>query len=287
MTDFPTAPFNTPLQDRIPGLTSRMTPKPDHGETSYRGSGKLTGKIALITGGDSGIGRAVAIGFAREGADIALSYLEDEEDDARDTAAWIEKAGRRVVLAPGDLKNRDVCRAVVAQTVAAFGRIDVLVNNAAFQIERESLQDVDEDEWDVTFDTNIGAAYRMTRLVEPHMTSGGSLIHTVSVNVDSPKPKLLAYSATKAAIQNFSGGLAQLLGPRNIRSNTVAPGPIWTPLIPATMTQDHVREFGAGSPMGRPGQPCELIAPYVMLASDEASYISGANIAVTGGVPIL
>ncbi|GBQ09353.1 SDR family oxidoreductase [Swaminathania salitolerans] len=286
MTDFPKPPFDTKLQDHIPGLTDAMTPLPDHGETRYRGSGRLEGKIALITGGDSGIGRAVAIGFAREGADVAISYLEEEED-ARETASWIEKAGRRALLLPGDLKSRETCRAIVDKTVETFGRIDVLVNNAAFQVERLSLEEISEDEWDDTFATNIGATFRLTRNVVPHMPRGGSLIHTISVNADSPKPRLLAYSATKSAILNFSGGLAQLLGEKGIRSNTVAPGPIWTPLIPATMHGDHVHEFGAGTPLGRPGQPVELIAPYVMLASDEASYISGANIAVTGGTPVI
>lgn len=286
MTEFAKPPFNTPLQDTIPGRTAGMTPQPDHGETSYRGSGRLSGKVALITGGDSGIGRAVAIGFAREGADVAIAYF-DEEDDARETASWVEKAGRKALLLPGDLKSRDVCRMVIDRTAETFGRIDILVNNAAFQVERDTLDEVTEDEWDETFATNIGAVFRLSRLAVPHMVNGGAMIHTVSVNVDSPKPKLLAYSATKAAIQNFSGGLAQLLAEKNIRSNTVAPGPIWTPLIPATMGGEHVHEFGASSPMGRPGQPVELIAPYVMLASDEASYISGANIAVTGGVPII
>lgn len=287
MTNFAKPPFDTPLQDRIPGQTAGMTPKPDHGETSYEGSGRLTGKVALITGGDSGIGRAVAIGYAREGADIALSYLEEEEADAQETAAWIEKAGRKALLLPGDLKSREVCRTIIEKTIQTFGKLDILVNNAAFQIERLALDDISEDEWDDTFATNIGASFRLTRNALPHLKSGASLIHTISVNADSPKPRLLAYSATKAAIQNFSGGLAQLLGEKGIRSNTVAPGPIWTPLIPATMHGDHVHVFGEDTPLGRPGQPVELIAPYVMLASDEASYISGATIAVTGGTPVI
>jgi len=286
MSNFPKPPFDTPLQKTIPGDSRSMSPQPDYGYDSYRGSGRLAGKTALITGGDSGIGRAVAVGFAREGADVAISYYT-ENDDAQETAHWVEKAGRRALLLPGDLKDRDVCREIVKKTVKCFGKIDVLVNNAAFQVERETLDDVDEDEWDETFATNIGAVYRLSRLTVPHMKNGGSMIHTISVNVDSPKPKLLAYSATKAAIQNFSGGLAQLLADKNIRSNTVAPGPIWTPLIPATMTGEHVNDFGASPPLGRPGQPVELIAPYVMLAGDEASYISGATIAVTGGVPII
>ncbi|AQS87808.1 dehydrogenase [Neoasaia chiangmaiensis NBRC 101099] len=287
MTDHPSAPFDTPLQDRIPGQTALMTPKPDHGEESYRGSGRLADKVAIITGGDSGIGRAVAIAFAREGADVAISFLPEEMDDAKETASWIEKAGRRALLLAGDVKDRTVCREIVEKTVAEFGKLDVLVNNAAFQIERDSLDEVSEDEWDETFATNSGAVFRLTRHAVRHMKPGASLIHTVSVNADQPKPKLLAYSATKAAIQNFSGGIATLLGERGIRSNTVAPGPIWTPLIPATMGGEHVRQFGADSPLGRPGQPSELAAPYVMLASDEASYISGATIAVTGGVPVI
>lgn len=287
MTEFATPPFDTPLQERIPGQTKAMTPLPDHGETSYEGSGRLEGKIALITGGDSGIGRAVAIGFAREGADVALSFLAEEEDDARETARWVEKAGRRVLLLPGDLKSREICKTVVEKTVETFGKLDVLVNNAAFQVERLALDEISDDEWDDTFATNIGATFRLTRHAVPHMRRGASIIHTISVNADSPKPRLLAYSATKAAIQNFSGGLAQLLGEKGIRSNTVAPGPIWTPLIPATMHGDHVHVFGEDTPFGRPGQPVELIAPYVMLASDEASYISGATIAVTGGTPVI
>lgn len=287
MTDYPKPPFDTPLQDHIPGTTASMTPKPDHGEKSYEGSGRLQDKVAIITGGDSGIGRAVAIAFAREGADVVLSFLPEEAEDARETAGWIEKAGRRFALVPGDVKDRAVCREIIDRTMAEFGKIDVLVNNAAFQIERDDIEDVSEDEWDETFATNAGSVFRLTRLALRHMQRGGSLIHTVSVNADQPKPKLLAYSATKAAIQNFSGGVATLLGPRGIRSNTVAPGPIWTPLIPATMDGEHVRVFGGDTPLGRPGQPAELAAPYVMLASDEASYISGANIAVTGGTPII
>lgn len=287
MSDYPKPPFDTPLQDRIPGQTSEMTPKPDHGEQSYVGSGKLRGKVAIITGGDSGIGRAVAIAFAREGADVALSFLPEETEDARETALWIEKAGRKALLLPGDIKERFVCKEIVDKTVAEFGEVNVLVNNAAFQIERDSLDEVSDDEWDLTFDTNSGAVFRLSRLVVPHMPSGGALIHTVSVNADRPKPKLLAYSATKSAILNFSGGLAELLAEKGIRSNTVAPGPIWTPLIPATMDGEHVRNFGADSPMRRPGQPAELAAAYVFLASDEASYVSGANIAVTGGVPVI
>jgi len=287
MTDRPTPPFDTRMQDRIPGQTSQMTPKPDHGEASYKGSGRLAGKIALITGGDSGIGRAVAIAYAREGADVAISYLPEEQDDAQETATWIEKAGRRALLLPGDLKSRDICDSIIQKTVQEFGRIDILVNNAAFQIERDAIDEVSDDEWDETFATNSGAVFRLTKRAIPHMKNGGAFIHTISVNADSPKPKLLAYSATKSAIQNFSGGIAQLLAEKGIRSNTVAPGPIWTPLIPATMGADHVHEFGADGPIKRPGQPAELAAPYVMLASDEASYISGANIAVTGGVPVL
>lgn len=263
-----------------------MSPQPDHGETSYQGSGRLEGKIALITGGDSGIGRAVAIGYAREGADIALSYL-NEEDDARETALWVKKAGQRVVLLPGDLRDRSVCSEIVRKTVDAFGRIDILVNNAAHQREHRSLDDLSDDEWDDTFSLNMGAVFRLTRRVVPHMKRGGALIHTISINADHPRPHLLAYSASKAAIKNFSGGLAQVLAESGIRSNTIAPGPIWTPLIPATMFEDHVRQLGESVPLGRPGQPVELIAPYVMLASDEAGYISGATIAVTGGTPVL
>lgn len=286
MTSRPIPPLPEQQQRRVPGRTAPMSPQPDHGEESYQGHERLSGKAAIITGADSGIGRAVAIAFAREGADILISYL-DEHDDARETARWVEQAGRKAVLVPGDLAQRPQARAIVDRAVEAFGRIDVLVNNAAHQMNYETVDEISDDEWDRTFDINIGAMFRLVKAALPHMKSGGAIINTTSVNADKPRPTLLPYATTKGAIQNFTGGLAQLLAQRGIRSNCVAPGPIWTPLIPATLPPDNVKEFGKQTPMKRPGQPAELAPVYVMLASDEASYVSGATVAVTGGVPII
>jgi NAD(P)-dependent dehydrogenase (short-subunit alcohol dehydrogenase family) len=263
-----------------------MDPQPDHGEQSYKGSGRLAGKAALITGADSGIGRAAAIAYAREGADVAIAYL-DEHEDAKETARWVEKAGRKALLLPGDITDAAHCRDLVAKTVAAFGRIDVLVNNAAYQMTYDGLESISDEDWDKTFSTNIGAMFRITKAALPHMKPGSAIVNTSSVNADSPNPGLIAYATTKGAIQNFTGGLAQLLAEKRIRANCVAPGPIWTPLIPSTMPAEKVKNFGSQVPMKRPGQPAELAAAYVMLASDEASYISGATIAVTGGKPII
>jgi NAD(P)-dependent dehydrogenase (short-subunit alcohol dehydrogenase family) len=263
-----------------------MAPPPAHGEKSYKGSGRLAGKAAIITGGDSGIGRAVAIAFAREGADVLIAYL-NEDDDARETARWVEEAGRKAVLVPGDITDRAHCNAIVDKAVQAFGRLGVLVNNAAYQMTYPSLDAITDDEWDKTFDTNIGAMFRISRAAVKHMKPGGAIVNTTSINADHPNPGLLAYATTKGAIQNFTGGLAQLLAEKGIRVNCVAPGPIWTPLIPSTMPAEKVEKFGQQVPMKRPGQPAELAPAYVMLASDEASYISGATIAVTGGSPII
>lgn len=287
MSDRPEPPNPEQQQSEVPGHTAPMDPKPDHGEQSYKGSGRLAGKVAIITGGDSGIGRAVALAFAREGADVLIAYLPEEEEDARESAGWVEEAGRKAVLVAGDIADPAHCREIVRRAVDAFGRVDVLVNNAAFQMTRESLDEISNEEWDRTFDVNIGAMFRITKAAVPHMKPGSAIINTASVNADTPKPKLLPYSATKAAIQNFSGSLAQLLAEKGIRSNTVAPGPIWTPLIPATMPVEQVKSFGSEVPMGRAGQPAELAPVYVMLASDEASYVSGATVAVTGGKPII
>ena len=273
-------------QQEVPGTTAAMNPKPDHGEESYRGSGRLQGKKAIITGGDSGIGRAVAIAFAREGADVLISYL-NEDEDAQETARWIEQAGQQAVLVPGDIGSADHCRAIASRAVEAFGRVDILVNNAAHQMTFETLEEIPDEEWDTTFRTNIHAMFYLTKAAVPHMKEGGAIINTTSVNADTPKPTLLAYATTKGAIQNFTGGLAQLLADKGIRANCVAPGPVWTPLIPSTMPPEEVASFGEQTPMGRPAQPKELAPIYVMLASDEASYVSGATIAVTGGVPIL
>lgn len=283
---YPKPPFPEQPQNEQPGQTRPMDPQPDHGEKTYKGSGKLTGKIALITGADSGIGRAVAIAFAREGADVAISYLSEDED-AKETAQWVEDAGRKSLLLPGDITDPAHCRALVAKTVETFGRVDILVNNAAYQMTYDSLEDISDEEWDKTFSTNIGAMFRITKAAVPHMRPGSAIVNTTSVNADSPNPGLIAYATTKGAIQNFTGGLAQLLAEKGIRANCVAPGPIWTPLIPSTMPPEKVEKFGEQVPMKRPGQPAEVAPAYVMLASDEASYISGATIAVTGGSPII
>ena len=273
-------------QQSPPGIQAQMNPVPDCGENSYRGSGKLTGKRAIITGGDSGIGRAVAIAFAREGADVLISYL-NEHEDARDVARYVEDAGRRCVLVPGDLSDAAHCRAVVDRAVEEFGGIDILVNNAAYQMMHKDLEEISDEEWDYTFRLNVGAHFYLAKAVLPHMRPGSSIIASSSVNSDTPNPTLAPYAATKAAIANFSASLAQLLGDKGIRVNSVAPGPIWTPLIPSTIPPESVESFGENVPLGRAGQPAELAPIYVLLASDEASYISGARVAVTGGRPIL
>ncbi|MDV8001412.1 SDR family oxidoreductase [Rhodococcus sp. IEGM 1408] len=273
-------------QQQWPGATGALDPAPDHGEKSYRGSGRLAGKRALVTGADSGIGRAVAIAYAREGADVAISYLS-EHADAEETARWVREAGRTAVLIPGDLSEPAHCRAAVQQTVDGLGGIDVLVSNAAFQMSRESVSDIPDDEWDYTLATNLSAMFHLVKAAVPHMGPGSSIIASSSVNSDMPPPALLAYNVTKAGMANMIGSLAQMLAPRGIRANSVAPGPIWTPLIPSTMPGEQVEDFGAGAPIGRAGQPAELAPVYVMLASDEASYVSGSRVAVTGGQPIL
>ena len=273
-------------QQEPPGTQSQMTPRPDCGEESYRGSGRLAGKVAVITGGDSGIGRAVAIAYAREGADVLIAYLS-EDDDAKDTARYVEEAGRRAVLVRGDIAQPQHCRDVIARAVEELGRVDVLVSNAAYQMTRQSLEEIPDEEWDHTLATNISAMFHLCKAAVPHMRPGSSIIGSSSVNSDSPSPALAPYAATKAAIANFCASLAQMLGEKGIRVNSVAPGPIWTPLIPSTMPPEKVESFGKDTPLGRPGQPVELAPVYVLLASDEGSYISGARVAVTGGRPIL
>ena len=279
--------MNQPAQQQeLPGQTGQLRPQPDHGEESYRGSGRLDGKAAVITGADSGIGRAVAIAFAREGADILISYL-DEEDDAQETRRWVEQAGRKAVLVPGDLSDPACCRTVIDTAVAEFGRVDILVSNAAEQHTHDKLEDITDAEWDRTLAVNLSAFFYLTKAALPHMRPGSSIIGTTLVNSDSPTPGLLPYDVTKAGIANMTAALAQLLAPRGIRANSVAPGPIWTPLIPSTMPSEQVESFGSSAPLDRPGQPAEVAPAYVLLASDEASYISGARIAITGGQPIL
>ncbi|KQQ18639.1 NAD(P)-dependent oxidoreductase [Methylobacterium sp. Leaf123] len=285
MESFPKPPFPDQPQP-MPGSTNAMNPRPDHGETSYKGSGRLEGKKAIITGGDSGIGRAVALAYAREGADVLISYL-DEEEDAAETRQLIEEAGRKAVLVPGNIGDAAHCKRIVERAVKAFGRVDILVNNAAHQATFNDPEEISDEEWEKTFQVNIHAMFYLTKAVLPHMREGSAIINTTSVNADTPTPQLLAYATTKGAIQNYTGGLAQMLAERGIRVNCVAPGPIWTPLIPSTMPAEKVKQFGSQVPMKRPGQPKELAPVYVMLASDESSYVSGATVAVTGGKPIL
>ncbi|MEV7757633.1 SDR family oxidoreductase [Microbacterium sp. NPDC089180] len=273
-------------QQSVPGTDRAMDPTPDYGEDSYRGSGRLEGKVALITGGDSGIGKAVALAFAREGADVAIAYL-NEHEDAEQARRFVEDAGRRAVLLPGDVSDPQHCRDLVARTVEHLGKLDVLVINAAFQMSHDTLEEIDDSEWDHTWATNVSAYFHTVKAALPHLTEGASIIASSSVNSDMPSPQLLPYAATKAAIANMTASLAQLLGERGIRANSVAPGPVWTPLIPATMPAEKVESFGEQVPLGRPGQPAELAPVYVLLASDEASYVSGARVAVTGGKPIL
>jgi NAD(P)-dependent dehydrogenase (short-subunit alcohol dehydrogenase family) len=280
-------PESQPAQQQSPpGRLGEMTPEPDHGEESYQGSGKLTGKSAVITGGDSGIGRAVAIAFAREGADVLIHYL-DEHEDAEDTARYVREAGRKCVLVAGDLSDRAHAKTVIPKAVEEFGKVDILVNNAAYQMSHDSIEEISDEEWDYTVGTNLTAMFVLTKDAIPHMPPGGSIINSSSVNSDNPSPNLIAYAMTKAGIANFSASLAQMLAGKGIRANSVAPGPVWTPLIPATMPEEKVESFGKQVPMGRAGQPAELAPVYVLLASDEASYVSGARVAVTGGNPIL
>ena len=285
MNQQPKPPFPR-QQQPMPGHTDKMRPKPDHGEESYRGSGKLAGKKAVITGGDSGIGRAVAIACAREGADVLISYL-NEHEDAEETRRLVEESGRKAVLVAGDIGSSAHCRAIVDKAVSELGGIDILVNNGAHQATFESIEDISEEEWELTFRVNIHAMFYLTKAAVPHMKEGSAIINTASINADKPNPTLLAYATTKGAIQNFTAGLAQLLAEKGIRANAVAPGPIWTPLIPSTMSEDTVEEFGKNVPMKRPGQPAELATAFVMLADPLSSYVSGATIAVTGGKPIL
>jgi NAD(P)-dependent dehydrogenase (short-subunit alcohol dehydrogenase family) len=285
MIDHPKPPFPGQTQ-AMPGETAQMSPIPDHGEQSYRGSGRLSGKRAVITGGDSGIGRAVAIAFSREGADVLIAYL-NEHQDAEETKRWVEQAGRTAVLVPGDIRASQHCRAIIDRSVSDLGGIDILVNNAAHQASFESLTEIPDDEWELTFKINIHAMFYLSKAAVPHMKPGSAIINTASINADVPNPTLLAYATTKGAIQNFTAGLAQLLAEKDIRANCIAPGPVWTPLIPSTMDEKAVSEFGKKYPMKRPAQPAELATAYVMLADPLSSYTSGATIAVTGGKPIL
>ncbi|WP_347262855.1 SDR family oxidoreductase [Nitrobacter sp.] len=284
-SDRPAPPFAAQKQP-MPGTTARMEPRPDHGESSYRGSGRLRGLRAIITGGDSGIGRAVAIAFAREGADILIAYL-NESEDAQEVRSLIEKEGRKAVLVAGDISDPDHCQATVRRAVEELGGLDIVVNNAAHQATFKEIGDISDDEWRMTFEVNIHAMFYLTKAAVPHLKPGSAIINTASINSDMPNPILLAYATTKGAIQNFTGGLAQMLAEKSIRVNAVAPGPIWTPLIPSTMPEEVVTDFGRQVPMKRPGQPAELATAYVMLADPLSSYTSGTTVAVTGGRPFI
>ncbi|MCM2293979.1 SDR family oxidoreductase [Allorhizobium sp. BGMRC 0089] len=281
----PQPPFPKQRQP-MPGKTADMSPKPDHGEDSYEGSGRLKDKVALITGGDSGIGRAVAIAFAREGADIAIAYL-NEDDDARETAEWVEKAGRKVLTIPGDLSEEQHAVEVIKKVLDRFGRIDILVNNAAHQASFADIDDISAEEWDKTFRTNIYSMFYLSKEALRYMKPGSAIINTASINSTDPSPSLLAYATTKGAIANFTVGLSGLVAANGIRVNAVAPGPIWTPLIPSTMPEGKVENFGKNTPLGRAGQPAELAPTYVLLASSQSSYTTGAIMEITGGRPML
>ncbi len=267
-----------------PGLEAEMRTKPDYGEETYRGTGRLHGRKAIVTGGDSGIGRAVALAFAREGADVLISHLPEEEQDGQETVRVVEAAGRKGASFPGDLQDPQYCRSLIARGVEELGGVDILVNNAAYQMARAGLADISTEELERTFRTNILAMFHTCKAALEHLQPGATIINTASIQAYEPDPMLLAYASTKAAIVNFSKGLAKELIEKGIRVNVVAPGPIWTPLIPATMPDEKVEGFGESeSPTGRPGQPVELAPVYVFLASQESSYITGEVIGVTGG----
>lgn len=281
---YPQPPFEEQEQN-VPGVTDKMHPRPDHGESTYKGHNLLLDRVAIITGGDSGIGKATAIAMAREGADILISYKDDVEDvDALETAKWVRATGRKCKLHKGDIRDEKVCQEIIEGCLSEFGKIDILINNAAYQMSYDTVEEVTAEEWDKTFDTNIRAMFYLIKFAKPHLKPGSSIINTTSINAYKPNPSLFPYAATKGAIQNLTASLAQkfMEDDSGIRVNAVAPGPVWTPLIPSTIP-DHP-EFGKeNSPMGRPAQPAEMAPIYVFLASDGASYVSGATIAATGG----
>jgi NAD(P)-dependent dehydrogenase (short-subunit alcohol dehydrogenase family) len=276
-------PPYSPTKQSPPGKDSKMTPKADHGEDSYVGSSRMAGKVAIITGGDSGIGRAVAIAFAREGADIILSFLKTEQNDAEDTARWVKQAGRRIALIPGDVQKLKYCRSLVSKALKKFGHLDVVVNNAAFQRTYDKPSDIPEMEFDQTFRTNIYGTFFLSQASLDHLEEGGSIINTCSIQAFDPSPQLLAYAATKAALVNFTKGLAKAAAKQGIRVNGVAPGPVWTPLIPSTMPAKKVKEFGSDTAFERAAQPAEIAPIYVFLASQDATYVTGEIYGATGG----
>jgi len=284
--DYPRPPFK-PQQQGFPGKTDKMDPRPDHGEDSYVGHGLLQGKRALITGGDSGIGAAVAIAYAREGADVALAHLPSEKDDAERIAALARDVGRKAMTHACDISDPAQAGQLIRKTVETLGGLDVLVNNAAYQRYYETFEEITLDEWEKTFATNVHAPFNLVRLALPHLRAGAAIINTASVQSKRPSPNILPYAATKGAIANLTIGLAGMLADRKIRVNAVLPGPIWTPFIPAGMSEDEVKDFGSQVPMGRPGQPAELASAYVMLAADSASYTSGTLLTVSGGAVTL
>ena len=266
-----------------PGSIDEMRPAADHGEQSYKGLGRLTDRVALITGGDSGIGRAVAIAYAREGADVVLSYLPEEEEDAADTCGWVEKAGRKAVRIAGDITDESLCRSLVDRTFDEFGRLDILVNNAAFQMTHDSIEEFSTEEFDRTFKTNVYAMFWLCRAALPRMQPGSTIINTASIQGYNPSPQLLAYAPTKAAIISFTKALSQMAMERSVRVNAVAPGPVWTPLIPSTMPEERFRKFGQDTQFGRAAQPVEIAPVFVFLASNEARYVTGEVYGITGG----
>ncbi|HEX8269041.1 MAG TPA: SDR family oxidoreductase [Flavobacterium sp.] len=286
LTQYDQPPYPQQQQQEVPGYEKEMHPKADHGEVSYKGSGKLAGRKAIITGGDSGIGRAVAIAFAREGADILISYL-DEHEDAETTAKWIEEAGRKAILVPGDISDEQHCKNIIERAVDELGGLDIIINNAAFQMSRDSLQDISAEEWDKTFRVNIHSMFYLCKAAEKHLKPGSTIVNTTSVNAYKAPPQLIPYSATKAAIQNFTASLAQLWAEKGIRVNCVAPGPIWTPLIPSTLPEEKIKTLGEDVPLKRAGQPAELAPAFVLLASQDSSYMTGSTVQVTGGYPTI
>ncbi|HEX8508773.1 MAG TPA: glucose 1-dehydrogenase [Propionibacteriaceae bacterium] len=280
-------PENTDEQQPHPGLTANMQDQPDHGEESYRGSNRLTGKRAVITGGDSGIGRAVALAFAREGADVLISYLEAEEEDATETVRLVEDAGRKAVRCPGDITDEAMCQKIIDTAVEQFGGIDILVNNAAYQmVQMGGIADITTEQFDQVMKTNLYAMFWLTKKAIPHMEPGATIINTSSIQAVTPSPELLDYATSKAGILNFTKAMGQSLAEKGIRVNAVAPGPIWTPLIPATMPEEKSSSHGESAPLGRAGQPAEVAPAYVFFASQESSYITAEMLGVTGGSPI-